>query len=88
MELCFDHEFAFMITTHTFGQVLFWKDIHTGEIPGAAKLTEALKNATGYEPKTADNEYYGGRFEQWFRYTFNRPAVLIEILPSKYGMKN
>jgi len=86
MKLCLENEFACMITTHVFGQQLFWKDIYTGNIPGAAKLKDSLKSTTGYKPEYADNDRYGGRFEQWFRYTFNRPAVLIEMMPGGYGL--
>jgi g-D-glutamyl-meso-diaminopimelate peptidase len=86
MELCRAHDFAFMLSDHTYGQVLYWNDPYTGTIPGAASLLNKLKKATGYRPDTTLPYYNGGRFEKWFRYTFNRPAVVVEMLPSGYGI--
>lgn len=85
MKLCMERQFACMLTNHTYGQVLYWRDIYTGRTPGDAGLRNAVAGATGYAIDWAHGYYYGGRFEQWFRSTFNRPAIVVEMMPPRYG---
>jgi uncharacterized repeat protein (TIGR02543 family) len=79
MKLCEENDFAFLINCHTRGAVLYWNDWFSMRIPGADALTGKIARTTGYARTPTDRKNAGGTFEKWFRYTYNRPAVVIEF---------
>jgi len=86
IQLCSENEFAYLISCHASGQVLYWRDPINGEVPGDADLANRIRAITGYklEPiSLSENGLYCGGFENWFRGTFLRPAITVEFTPSK-----
>ncbi len=82
MDLCNENEFAFMISVHIKGNCIFWGDTYkTHNNPIYKAFAQDICNASGLlmtEP-TKKAKDYGGGFENWFRHTFDRPGVCIEL---------
>ncbi len=82
MNLCNSNEFEFMLSIHIKGNCLYWGDTyntqHNAEYKAFAK---DIANACDfYMPNpTTKPSSYGGGFENWFRHTYNRPGVCIEL---------
>ncbi len=82
MNLCFENDFSFMISVHIKGNCIFWGDTYKTQNNGIYKaFAEDISNASGFlmtEP-TKKAKDYGGGFENWFRHTYERPGVCIEL---------
>lgn len=82
INICKDYEFEKMISLHTRGGCIYWRDKGNGEIAGdrafAEKLSELCKLKLCEETK--DVKAYSGGFENWFRSVFKRPAVCVELV--------
>lgn len=81
MALCHQHEFQFCLNLHTKGKVFYWRDVGNGTISGDEKLVDILEDRTGYDKMSISSNVvgYGGGFENWFRFAFQRPAICIEM---------
>lgn len=82
MNLCKENDFAFMISVHIKGNCIFWGDTYKTNNNGVYKaFAEDICNASGLlmTSPTQKAKDYGGGFENWFRHTFNRPGVCIEL---------
>ena len=82
MGLCLENDFSFMISVHIKGNCIFWGDTYKTNNNALYKaFAKDICDASGLlmtEPtKKAKN--YGGGFENWFRHTFERPGVCIEL---------
>jgi g-D-glutamyl-meso-diaminopimelate peptidase len=82
LKLCDENDFAFLINCHTLGAVIYWDDWYSMKIPGASALTSKVSSVTGYSRALTYRKYAGGTFEKWFRYKYNRPAMVIEFTRS------
>lgn len=82
MKLCFENDFAFMISVHIKGNCIFWGDTYKTQNNAVYKaFAEDICKASGLlmtEP-TEKAKDYGGGFENWFRHQFDRPGVCIEL---------
>lgn len=85
MELCHKKSFLIGATFHSKGETIIYGDANTpGIIPESLIIAEKLASSTGYDiaPVSMDPASYGGGFENWFRQTFGRPCILVELAPS------
>lgn len=82
MELCSSNDFAFMLSIHIKGNCIFWGDMHKTYNNSLYKaFATDIASASGLymtEPTIRPKDY-GGGFENWFRHTFDRPGVCIEL---------
>lgn len=82
MNLCFENDFAFMISVHIKGNCIFWGDTYkTQNNPIYKAFAEDICNASGLlmTSPTKKAKDYGGGFENWFRHQFDRPGICIEL---------
>lgn len=82
MEVCREYGFEKMISLHTRGGCVYWRDSGNGEVEGDRAFAEKLHKLCKLElcEETKDIEAYSGGFENWFRYKFKRPAVCVELI--------
>lgn len=80
VNLCVDNKFAHMFTMHTRGQVIYWRDNYTADIPGASMLSSKVSSITKYKrmPSSKMNTCFG-ESAKWFRYAYNKPGFTIEL---------
>ena len=82
MELCGSTAFEHMVSCHTQGQVLYWRDEKNGAVPGDVELANAIADICGFRllPSTkAAAEGWAGGFENWFRSEYARPGICLEF---------
>lgn len=82
INLCFENDFAFMISVHIKGNCIFWGDTYKTQNNMIYKaFAEDICNASGLlmTQPTKKPKDYGGGFENWFRHQFDRPGVCIEL---------
>ena len=82
INLCEENEFDFLISVHVKGNCIFWGDTFNTNFNGLYKaFAEDIALASGFsmtEPTLKPTDY-GGGFENWFRHTYNRPGLCIEL---------
>ena len=82
MTLCEENSFEFALSIHIKGNCIFWGDTFNTNFNGLYKaFAEDIALASGFsmtEPTLKPTDY-GGGFENWFRHTYNRPGVCIEL---------
>ncbi len=86
MNLCKENDFSFMISVHVKGNCIFWGDTYkTNNNPIYKAFAEDICNASGLNMTlpTQKAKDYGGGFENWFRHTFEKPGVCIELVDNK-----
>jgi len=82
MALCESVAFEHMVSCHCQGKVMYWRDDGNGEVPGDRALARTISDITGYAmlPSTSSAlNGWGGGFENWFRYQYNRPGICLEF---------
>ncbi|MBE6737341.1 MAG: hypothetical protein E7566_01625 [Ruminococcaceae bacterium] len=82
MKICRRYEFEKMISLHTRGGCVYWKDKGNGEIGGDKAFAEKLSRLCKLKlcAETKGVKAYSGGFENWFRCEFKRPAVCVELV--------
>ena len=82
MTLCEENSFDFALSIHIKGNCIFWGDTFNTKFNGLYKaFAEDIALASGFsmtEPTLKPTDY-GGGFENWFRHTYNRPGLCIEL---------
>ena len=82
MTLCEENSFEFALSIHIKGNCIFWGDTFNTNFNGLYKaFAEDIALASGFsmtEPTLKPTDY-GGGFENWFRHTYNRPGLCIEL---------
>ena len=82
MKLCEEIDFEFFISFHIKGNCIFWGDTYNTTLNSVYKgFATDIANATGLamtNPTQNPNDY-GGGFENWFRHTYSRPGICIEL---------
>lgn len=86
MKLCDENEFCFLLSIHVKGNCIFWGDQHNESYnsiykafaqdiatPAGLYMTEPTEKATSY----------GGGFENWFRHTYTKPGLCIELVENE-----
>jgi len=82
IELCESKDFEHMVSYHTAGQVIFWRDEKNGVIPGDEFLASIIEETTEYKmqpPTKVALNGWAGCFENWFRYKYNKPGICLEF---------
>lgn len=84
MNLCAKQNFRWMFSMHLRGNCIYWNDVANGDVPGDYILANKLAANCGYYliGRSYDVNDYGGGFENWFRYQYNRPGLCIELVPA------
>ncbi len=82
MNLCERESFEALLSFHTRGNCIYWRDKGNGEIKGDREIAERLSRECGFSlmKPTEDAENYSGGFENWFRYRFKKPAFCVELI--------
>ncbi len=87
MKLCEENEFEFFISVHIKGNCIFWGDTYNTTLNSVYEaFAKDISDATGLFPAEKPTEKakdYGGGFENWFRHTYNRPGICIELSDNK-----
>ena len=69
------------------GNCIFWGDTYNTTLNNVYKaFADDIADATGLvavEKPTEKAKDYGGGFENWFRHTYNRPGICIELSENK-----
>ncbi len=82
MNICESNEFEFMLSIHIKGNCLYWGDTYNTKYNARYKaFAKDIANTCGFymTQPTKDATSYGGGFENWFRHTYNRPGVCVEL---------
>lgn len=86
MKLCEENEFQFLLSVHVKGNCIFWGDEYNTSYNGVYKaFAEDIAISSGLymtEP-TEKATSYGGGFENWFRHTYTKPGVCIELVDNE-----
>lgn len=84
MELCNENSFSFMLSLHARGNITYWSDVITPNAGGITSgLCSKIQSITGIvktSSPTSNPSSYGGGFENWFRYTYQRPGICVELM--------
>lgn len=91
VNLCDTHNFAFMLSMHHMGNVVYYgnpKNLSYTKSPGSNhyELAKAIKSAAGFGLAKIDSmslTLYAGCFEDWFTDRYRKPGFCIELVPSK-----
>ncbi|MBQ8182887.1 MAG: hypothetical protein IJ025_03180 [Clostridia bacterium] len=90
MTLCENNSFEFMLSIHIKGNCLYWGDTYNTKYNARYKaFATDIANACGFymTKPTTNASSYGGGFENWFRHTYNRPGVCVELSDSSNTVK-
>lgn len=82
IHLCEKYPYESMLSFHSRGDCLYWRDEGNAEIKGDRELAEKLRYTCGFAlcPSTKDKADYSGGFENWFRYRFSKPGICVELI--------
>ena len=84
MKLCSENEFLWLLDMHILGGGIYWSDEGNGTINGDYLLASSIASRCGFRlfPTTMGMSNYSGGLENWFRSTYKRPGLCIELIPS------
>lgn len=82
MSMCRKHDFESALSFHSRGGCVFWRDSGNGEVKGDCTAAQKIALRCGLHlcPVTEKAEAYSGGFENWFRSTYKKPALCIELV--------
>ncbi len=82
MNICEKHKYEKMLSFHSRGDCLYWRDEGNGEIQKDRAVAERLSKVCGFSlcNPTTDKSDYSGGFENWFRYNFRKPGICVELV--------
>ncbi len=82
IKLCEKHRYEKLLSFHSRGDCIYWRDKGNSEIAGDKELAEKLSSVCYFSlcSATEDIKAYSGGFENWFRYRFGKPAMCIELV--------
>lgn len=84
MKLCEENNFEFLLSIHIKGNLIYWGDNwKTDNLPTYKAFAENIATRCSMfmtEP-TQKPKNFGGGFENWFRHTYNRPGLCVELTP-------
>ncbi len=82
MDICEQNHYEAMLSFHSRGDCIYWRDKGNGEIHGDRELAQRLRDDCGYFlcPPTDSPRDYAGGFENWFRHRFRRPGLCVELV--------
>ncbi len=86
MKLCEENAFSFLLSVHIKGNCIYWGDMYNTSYNSIYKAfaTDIGSVAGLYitEP-TKKAKDYGGGFENWFRHTYTKPGLCIELVDNE-----
>ena len=88
MHLCLKEDFYAAMTFHAKGEEILYADENSDKrIKDAKKAAQAIAQTSGYKimPLSQDQKIYAAGFENWFRDTFEKICILIELAPYERG---
>ena len=82
MNLCEKNDFEKMLSLHSRGGCLYWRDSGNGIIETDEEFAQRISRKCGFAlcPITEDIKDYSGGFENWFRHRFRKPAICVELV--------
>ena len=82
MSLCKKYDFQKMLTLHSRGGCLFWRDAGNGVVENDKELAQKIEKRCGFSlcPVTEDVKAYSGGFENWFRHKYRKAAICVELV--------
>ncbi len=82
MELCEENRYHALLSFHSRGDCIFWRDRGNGQVEGDSALAQELCEQCGYSlcAETLLPKDYSGGFENWFRYRFRRAGLCVELV--------
>lgn len=85
MKLCEEYKYEALLSFHSRGDCLYWRDEGNSEVAGDRQLAEKLADVCGFTPcpPTKDKADYSGGFENWFRFRFSKPAICVELVKNE-----
>lgn len=89
MKLCATNSFDFAISFHVKGSCIFWGDEYKTAnnalyLAFAEKIAQKTDLSITKPTKHASD--YGGGFENWFRHTYSKPGLCIELVSADYKL--
>lgn len=91
MKLCEENDFQFMISFHIKGNCIYWGDCYKTECNPQyrAFASEIASVAELYmTDPTEKAKDYGGGFENWFRHTYSRPGLCVELMSNDLSISS
>ncbi len=86
MKLCEENAFDFLLSIHVKGNCIFWGDQYNENYNGIYKaFAQDIANSGGFymTDPTEKATSYGGGFENWFRHTYTKPGLCIELVKNE-----
>ncbi len=84
IKLCDEHKFEFLLSVHVKGNFSFWGDMYDDSLNDLYEaFATDIGDATGILPlpePTQEPSGYGGGFENWFRHTYKKPGLCVELV--------
>ncbi len=82
INLCEAENFELMISFHTRGGVVFYRDSHNKRIPCDKEIAQKLQSLCRLEVMDISSEEkdFSGGFENWFRHRFRKAAFCVELV--------
>ncbi|MBQ7999852.1 MAG: hypothetical protein IJ298_01375 [Ruminococcus sp.] len=82
MKLCEKYAYEKMLSFHSRGDCLYWRDEGNGEVEMDKAVAQRLQEVCGFSmcKPTSKAEDYAGGFENWFRYKYRKPAICVELI--------
>ncbi|MGN0452512.1 MAG: M14 family zinc carboxypeptidase, partial [Ruminococcus sp.] len=82
ISLCENHRFEALLSFHSRGNCIYYRDSGNGAIKGDFEIAKLLSIRCGFSLcyETENIESYSGGFENWFRHRFRRPGLCVELI--------
>jgi hypothetical protein len=83
ISLCEQNAFLWMTSFHVRGDCVYWSDSLNPNVGLSQTMVNQLKSRCGFYkcPTSKDVNGYGGGFENWFRQTYKKPGLCVELMP-------
>lgn len=81
-DICTRIPFDALLSFHSRGNCLYWRDSKNGVIFHDKAVTDELHRVCGYKPCAVSEsiESFSGGFENWFRRKFGRIGICVELI--------
>lgn len=82
MKLCEKHDYEKILSFHSRGDCIYWRDKGNGVVDGDFELAQKMREICKFSlcSETESIKDYSGGFENWFRYRFGKPAFCVELV--------
>lgn len=82
INLCESENFELMLSFHTRGGVVYFRDSFNKRVKCDEEIAEKLHAVCGLNimNESRNEDDFSGGFENWFRYQYNKPAFCVELV--------